>query len=139
MVGAGLVSIPWAFSNSGIILGLCKQTQAKSASHQRVGVPAVLLHVLLDDQERWKGRGLLGDSVQAFREERLGRWHGFLVSHDLRRRRRVLPTDVVSKSPPYELRQTIFPVLLALLQWIFGVRQPFSLDLSFGTSLLYRR
>jgi amino acid permease len=55
MVGTGAITIPWAFSNSGMVLGVSKLLSIEIYfSFKHRGFSCLLLHMLVDHQNSWK-------------------------------------------------------------------------------------
>ncbi len=55
MVGTGAITIPWAFSNSGIVLGVSKLPFCLiSFSFKHCGFSCLLLHLFVNHQNSWE-------------------------------------------------------------------------------------
>lgn len=87
MVGTGAVTIPWAFSNSGMILGFCNDIIILANyiySFKHYCVPCLLLYVLPYYQNCWQRHRLYRDPAEVVRAQGLGGWHGnhHRIAHD---------------------------------------------------------
>jgi hypothetical protein len=55
MVGTGAITIPWAFSNSGMVLGVSKLPFSEiNFSFKHRGFSCVLLHMFANHQNSWE-------------------------------------------------------------------------------------
>ena len=53
MVGTGMLTIPWAYSNSGLILGICKSLLNLKNSNNIGVLPSKFLHLLASAKNCW--------------------------------------------------------------------------------------
>lgn len=95
MVGTGMLTIPWAYSNSGFILGVSKYSIKHNNMDDLSGntsqLPYQFLHMLPCTCCRWPRSRLYRYSAEAVWTKGMGRRYGYLHSQSLHTDHPVLP------------------------------------------------